>query len=221
RTVADALNALPRLRLKDGNDEARTLLVKHTDPIVRANAAKVLGETEDKGAFEALLDRALHDDDLRVRVSAIRALGSLKDSRAAKPLLDRAQNLAAQYQNLRWHNDVLHPVEINELLEIATAQGRILANRTGSSVLTFLHESRKREEFDDPELEIAFARIAPGLYVQDESVIWLIGQKDQGMATTDWRSLSSIAQGLATLSEINGVATGSGGDSGQNNAQDK
>ncbi|PYS33437.1 MAG: hypothetical protein DMF75_09370 [Acidobacteria bacterium] len=220
RVRAAALNTLARLRLKDGNDQARHML-DDSNPIVRANAARVLGATEDKGAFEALLDRALHDDDLRVRVSAIRALGSLKDSRAAKPLLDRAQNLAAQYQNLRWHNDVLHPVEINELLEIATAQGRILANRTDSSVLTFLHELRKREEFDDPELEIAFARIAPGLYVQDESVIWLIGQKDQGMATTDWRSLSSIAQGLATLSEINGVATGSGGDSGQNNAQEK
>src|SRR5437016_6195840 len=164
RVRAAALNTLARLRLKDGNDQVRHML-DHSNPIVRANAARVLGATEDKGAFEALLDRALHDADLRVRVSAIRALGSLKDSRAAKPLLDRAQNLAAQYQNLRWHNDVLHPVEINELLEIATAQGRILANRTDSSVLTFLHELRKREEFDDPELEIAFARIAPGLYV--------------------------------------------------------
>ena len=96
RVRAAALNTLARLRLKDGNDQAHHML-DHSNPIVRANAARVLGATEDKGAFEALLDRALHDDDLRVRVSAIRALGSLKDSRAAKPLLDRAQNLAAQY----------------------------------------------------------------------------------------------------------------------------
>src|SRR5437588_11114720 len=105
---ADALNTLARLRLQDGNDQAPDML-DHSNPIVRANAARVLGATEEKGAFDALLDRALHDDDLRVRVSAIRALGSLKDNRAAKPLLDRAQNRAAQYQNLRWHNEVLHP----------------------------------------------------------------------------------------------------------------
>src|SRR5437867_162093 len=88
RVRADALNTLARLRLKDGNDQARHML-DDSNPIVRANAARVLGATEDKGAFDALLDRALHDDDLRVRVSAIRALGSLKDARAGQPLLDR------------------------------------------------------------------------------------------------------------------------------------
>ena len=89
RIVADALNTLARLRLKDGNDQARDLLAKHKDPIVRANAARVLGATEDKGAFDVLLDRALHDSDLRVRVSAIRALGQLKDAKAGPPLLQK------------------------------------------------------------------------------------------------------------------------------------
>src|SRR2546429_5735437 len=88
RVRAAALNTLARLRLKDGNEQARDML-DHSNPIVRANAARVLGATEDKGAFDLLLDRALHDDDLRVRVSAIRALGSLKDARAGQPLLDR------------------------------------------------------------------------------------------------------------------------------------
>jgi cyclophilin family peptidyl-prolyl cis-trans isomerase/HEAT repeat protein len=89
RIVADALNTLARLRLKDGNDQARELLAKHQDPIVRANAARVLSTTEDKAAFDVLLDRALHDSDLRVRVSAIRALGSLKELKAASPLVER------------------------------------------------------------------------------------------------------------------------------------
>jgi len=66
---------------------------------VRANAARVLGATEDKAAFEALLDRATKDADLRVRVSAIRALGSLKDARAAQPLFDRASRLILDLRN--------------------------------------------------------------------------------------------------------------------------
>src|ERR1051326_4612488 len=93
RIVADALNTLARLRLKEGNNKARELLVKHSDPIVRSNAARVLGATEDKQAFDALLDRALHDAASRVGVSAIRALASLKDSRAVQPLLERGNYL--------------------------------------------------------------------------------------------------------------------------------
>src|SRR5258706_4822502 len=86
RIVADALNTMARLRLKDANDHVRQLL-NNDDPIVRANAARVIEASEDKGAFDALLNRALHDDDLRVRVSAIRALGGLKDVRAVEPLV--------------------------------------------------------------------------------------------------------------------------------------
>src|SRR6267378_1841448 len=103
RIVADALNTMARLRLKDNNEEVRALL-RHSDPIVRTNAARVIGAAEDKGAFEALLDRALHDEDLRVRVSAIRALGSLKDERAATPLLERGETLLANYQTSRLAN---------------------------------------------------------------------------------------------------------------------
>src|SRR5437868_10063069 len=92
--VAAALNTMARLRLKDGNEQVRKLL-SHSDPMVRANAARVIGAAEHKEAFDAVLDRALHDSDLRVRVSAIRALGSLKDGRAAEPLLTRGATLLA------------------------------------------------------------------------------------------------------------------------------
>ena len=37
--VAAALNTMARLRLKDGNERVRQLL-SHSDPIVRANAAR-------------------------------------------------------------------------------------------------------------------------------------------------------------------------------------
>ena len=88
RVRADAANTLARLKLNDGNQELRKLLRSDPDPVVRANAARVLGATEDKTAVDALLDRALKDRDERVRVSAIRALGSLKDPQVATPLLD-------------------------------------------------------------------------------------------------------------------------------------
>jgi HEAT repeat protein len=43
------------------------MLTKDLDPICRANAARVLGATEEKSASAALLDRALNDLDSRVR----------------------------------------------------------------------------------------------------------------------------------------------------------
>ncbi|HYW74827.1 MAG TPA: peptidylprolyl isomerase [Pyrinomonadaceae bacterium] len=87
--VATALNTMARLRLKDANERVRQLLT-NSDPMVRANAVRVIGAAEHKEAFDAVLDRALHDTDLRVRVSAIRTLASLKDRRAVEPLLTAA-----------------------------------------------------------------------------------------------------------------------------------
>src|SRR5215216_3321942 len=83
RVREDASNALARLRLKDGNDQLRKLVTADLDPIVRANAARILGLTDDKQSFDAIKTR-IADKDARVRVSAIRALGSLKDPRAVE-----------------------------------------------------------------------------------------------------------------------------------------
>src|SRR5204862_615992 len=140
RVCADALNALARLHSKDGNGEARKRVGEHSNPIVRANAARVLGATEDKESFDALLDRALHDDDLRVRVSAIRALGSLKDAKAFEPLLTRAQDLFhRRYGTLaNGFTKNASPLEDNELLEIANAFGRILQNTNNEQAFSWL-----------------------------------------------------------------------------------
>ena len=81
RVRADAGNTLARLRLNDGNEQLRKLLMD-TEPIVRANAARVLGATEDKASYDAILKLAVGDPDSRVRVSAIRSLALLKDARA-------------------------------------------------------------------------------------------------------------------------------------------
>src|SRR6185503_15393203 len=93
RVRADAGNTLARLRLNDGNAQLRKLLDTDADPIVRANAARVLGGTEDKASFDSILKHAVDDPDSRVRVSAIRALASLKDARAAATLLKRGEVL--------------------------------------------------------------------------------------------------------------------------------
>ncbi|HEV2903618.1 MAG TPA: HEAT repeat domain-containing protein, partial [Pyrinomonadaceae bacterium] len=154
RIVADALNTLARLRLKDGNEAARRLL-KHADPIVRANAARVLGATEDKAAFDALLDRALHDADERVAASSVRALASLKDQRAGQPLIERGE-YALKISKVSKQ----FPIEPkNELLEVATALGRILQNTENQNAFALLSQAGERFGHQNPEIEIAAARI--------------------------------------------------------------
>ena len=199
RIVADALNTMARLRLKDNNDEVRALL-RHSDPIVRANAARVAGAAEDKGAFDALLDRALLDDDLRVRVSAIRALGSLKDERAATPLLERGETLFANYQTSRLAN----PTEKNEILEIVTALGRILQNTNNERAVRFLKRFRIVDQLQSPETETAFARISPERYLASEPFVGTNGKITRLFPKLERtsRASNSLAQGLAEFANL-------------------
>lgn len=195
RIRADAGNALARLRLKDGNDRLRKLLISDPDPIVRANAARVLGATEDKPSFQQLLDRALNDNDSRVRVSAIRALASLKDPRAADPLLERASYLTK-------HGRRGGAGEANEVLEVATALGRIKQGMPGPDLLGWL--TAVSESFDRaaPELEIALARVSPGAYLAGLSSGSLARTNAQKALLLNWRAGSSIAQGLGEIAAL-------------------
>jgi cyclophilin family peptidyl-prolyl cis-trans isomerase/HEAT repeat protein len=203
RIVADALNTMARLRLKDANDHVRQLL-NNGDPVVRANAARVIGAAEDKGAFDVLLARALNDTDLRVRVSAIRSLGSLKDARAAEPLFERGSQLLAPLRAELTRNTG-NPSTQNELLEIVTALGRVSPQ---IGVTPPLREDRyTRAFFSDlqaliypspPEVELAFARIMPGDYVS-EAVKSSVRSTKQA---TPWKQVSSVAQGLAEVAAL-------------------
>lgn len=187
RIRADAANTLARLKLNDGNERLRNLLVSDPDPIVRANAARVLGATEDKAAFESLLDRALKDNDQRVRVSAIRALASLKDERAAAALRN---------------SNTVNPQQDNETLEVATTLGRILQNSENKEALLWLGRARERFANAAPETEIAYARISPSAYLA------LIGSGKEGRQNAqktlllNWRSGSSLAQGLGEIAAL-------------------
>jgi cyclophilin family peptidyl-prolyl cis-trans isomerase/HEAT repeat protein len=195
RIRADAANTLARLRLKDGNDQLRTLLTVDADPIVRANAARVLGATEDKASFDALLDRAVKDNDSRVRVSAIRALGSLKDARAAGSLLKRGVELGQRDLNER-------TVEVNEILEIANTMGRLLQSKEDKDALDWLRKLREAFNYTAPEVEIAFARTWPAAYLAEFGNEAAAKRKVQETLLLNWRAGSGIAQGFGEIGAL-------------------
>jgi len=195
RVRADAANALSRLRLKDGADKLRELLVRDPDAIVRANAARALGAAEDKQSFDGLLDRAINDPDLRVRVSAIRALASLKDSRATQPLLNRGGILGkADLRN--------RPREANELLEIGVTLGRVLQGTENQDAIGWLRTVRPGFGYAAPELEIAFARISPRAYLQDLGSELPQQRRAQKLLPVQWKMSASVSQGLAEIAAL-------------------
>lgn len=202
--VAAALNTMARVRLKDNNEEVRHLL-NHGDAIVRANAARVIGAAEDKGAFDALLSRALNDDDFRVRAAAIRSLGSLKDVRAVEPLVKRGNSLLTS-ANISSSQ--------NELLEITTTLGRLLPNTSNESAVAFVRKLHSLTKGEAVEVETAFARMAPGIFQNDPY------RAEASKPNSTWRQASRRAQGLAAIKDvIIGAATGSAGDNALKDAQ--
>jgi cyclophilin family peptidyl-prolyl cis-trans isomerase len=183
--VATALNTMARLRLKEANERVRQLL-KDGDPLVRANAARVIGAAEHNEAFDDLLAKALSDPDLRVRVSAIRSVASLRETRATGPLIESGAKLLTQAKSTRF----ARPGELNEMLEIATALGVILRNQQSEKAIAWLKELRKLVNTTSPVVEVAFARIHPQGYmltVGPSLTDGLAGQQD------------SLAQGLSEL----------------------
>ena len=196
RVRSDAANALARLRVKDGNEELRRLLVKDIDPNVRANAARVLGTTEDKQAFDALLARATGDPDSRVRVSAIRALASLKDPRAADALLKRGELLS---QRISTHG---LPAENNEVLEIATTLGRLVAQNEDHKAVAWLRKLSDAFNHSAPEVDLALVRIAPTVYVASFGSGDQAKRKVQETILVDWRAASGIAAGLGEIAAL-------------------
>ncbi|MDX6446068.1 MAG: hypothetical protein QOH71_3142 [Blastocatellia bacterium] len=205
RIVADALNTMARLRLKDDNDQVRQLL-NHSDAIVRANAARVIGAAEDKGAFDSVLARALTDNDLRVRVSAIRALGTLKDARAAEPLLARGSKLISDFR-AEGRRKIATPTTQNELIEVAAALGRVapalreLAQRPSEkAIVKLLIDVRALVNNSAPEVEIAFARLAPADYLTMHFHDQTFNPGETAIARA--RRVSSLAQGLGEIAAL-------------------
>ena len=175
RVRSDAANALARLRLKDGNERLRFLVDTDRDPNVRANAARVLGITEDKESFQLLLTRATSDSDERVRVSGIRALAALKNGNAADLLLKHITT------------------NRNEILEIATTVGRLIPQTNYHDAIYWFKSANEKLNHTAPEIEIAFARVAPAAYLADLEKL---------NAPNDWRATAAIANALAEYATL-------------------
>jgi len=196
RIRADAGNALARLRAKDGNATLLNLLTSDLDAVVRANAARVLGVTEEKTAFEKLAKSATTDSDFRVRVSAIRSLVPLKDDRAAPILLKHGEAITDRKLSPQ-------AKELNELLEIATALGRLLSQKGDPRALDWLHKGQVELNHSAPEVELAYVRISPDRYLK------LFGEDPatakhrlQELLIVHWRSGASVAQALGEIAAL-------------------
>jgi cyclophilin family peptidyl-prolyl cis-trans isomerase/HEAT repeat protein len=196
RVRSDAANALARLRLKDGNEELRRLLTKDLDANVRANAARVLGLTEDKQSFDDLVVLATGDLDSRVRVSATRALASLKDPRAADELLKHGEILSQRISTRSL------PAENNEVLEIATTLGRLVAQNEDHKAVAFLRKLSEAFNHSAPEVELALVRIAPAAYVASFGTGDQARRKVQETILLDWRSAAGVAVGLGEVAAL-------------------
>jgi cyclophilin family peptidyl-prolyl cis-trans isomerase/HEAT repeat protein len=220
RLRGDAANTLTRLRAKESLERLRAMLSSDTDAVARANAARALGAAEDKAAFDALVARVAEDPDSRVRVSAVRALASLKDARAGEPLRERAEVLHADYKLERGGvTNAKVPSAVNELLDIFTAMGGVLANTNDERAVELLRAYRA-EGLVAPELETALARIAPAQYMRDPAVSDLFRRvptfRDPSVT---WQKVSAMGQGLGEMSGVTSAQVGNSVVSLQADAQ--
>lgn len=220
RVRGDAANTLTRLRAKESLERLRAMLASDTDAVARANAARALGAAEDKAAFDVLAARVAEDPDTRVRVSAVRSLASLKEARAGGPLRERAEVLHADYRLER--NGTANarvPSAVNELLEIFTALGTVLANTNDERAVELLRAYRS-EGLVAPQLETALARIAPAQYMRDPAVSELFTRvptfKDPSVT---WQKVSAMGQGLGEMASVTSAQVGNSVVSMQADAQ--
>jgi cyclophilin family peptidyl-prolyl cis-trans isomerase/HEAT repeat protein len=221
RVRGDAANTLTRLRAKESLERLRAMLASDTDAVARANAARALGAAEDKAAFDALAARVAEDPDSRVRVSAVRSLAQLKDARAGQPLRERAEVLHTDYrlEKSGTINNAKVPSAVNELLEIFTALGAVLANMNDERAVELLRAYRA-EGLVAPQLETALARIAPAQYMRDPAVSDLFrrvpASRDPSMT---WQKVSAMGQGLGEMASVTSAQVGNSVVSMQADAQ--
>lgn len=219
---ATALNTLARLQYKDATGQCLKLLADK-DPVVRANAARVLASAQDENSLAALIGRAKEDADLRVRISAIRSLGTRKQS-VAMQLMERAQEMLAEAEqesagkrdtasierqkrreegeraereeesrSPRVRRVASRPDDLNELLTYATMFGQVADVQKKNVALAWLGELRKFVKATAPEVEIALTRLDPSASYSAKPV--------EG-ANLSERAYSSIAQGLAEIANL-------------------
>ncbi|MBP9664856.1 MAG: HEAT repeat domain-containing protein, partial [Pyrinomonadaceae bacterium] len=194
--VTDALNALARLRSREANIEVRQLLKTAADPLVRANAARVLGAAEAKALVPELLAAATEDKDSRVRVSAVRSLTALNDRSAAGPLLARGNILLAGIGAAPYRTP---PSQKNELVEITVAVGRLLQGTADPVAIKFFKDFGQRDRLVTPDIFVALARVSPSEMLKTYDYSHCAFKKSQ---PTCWKYLSGLDQGRAELARL-------------------
>jgi cyclophilin family peptidyl-prolyl cis-trans isomerase/HEAT repeat protein len=218
RVRADALNTLARARAKESLERVRVILASDADAVARANAARVIGAAEDAAGFDLLTARASTDADARVRVSAVRALAQLKGVPASEPLVRRGGELFAAYKSARV-GGAAGPPEVNEMLEVATALGRVLQNSNDERAVTLLRAMRDAG-VTAAEVETALARIAPTQYLRDRGVAELVSRVSrQRDSSVTWQKVSAVAQGLGEMAGVTSAQVGNSVVSLQADAQ--
>lgn len=203
RIRADVQNTLARLKLADGNEKVKKLLDTDLDPVVRANAARVLGATTDKTAFDILLAHAERDHDQRVRVSAIRSLAALKDPRAIGPLLERAKLAAPIVWKISLRPDEGIPGVRMELLEIVNTLGALKAGKDDAAWVASVREifAGPGRFSSDVEVETALAKVSPTAYVADDFIPADL-KTNSSRVFAGWQITSAVAQGLGSIAEL-------------------
>jgi len=202
RVRADALNTLTRLRAKQKLGDIRVMLRRDVDALVRANAARALAAAEDKEALPLLIDYAVNGDSEVVRVACIRALAGTKSADAADALIKRGNHLLIPMHGdpmplkpgeKRELKSIEVPLAKNELLEIATTVGRLRAGTEDATTLAFLTKLAIADRYTSPETTIAYARVAPKVY---------IAMAVPPNAYTDFRIASAYAQGFGEIASL-------------------
>ena len=183
-----AANALARIR--DGITVATPLLLpllEDKQPLVRANAARVLGVAKATQTIDQL-SKLLGDKDERVVANSINALGSIGDARAAEALIALGNALLAGYRSFD-RNKLGVPTQQNLLLLIATSLGNLKEDRA----LPFLKALRFVDGPIDAnaEVEIAIAKFGDGPFFDVPT--------SARLSNEDWRGAAAYAQGLGQL----------------------
>ena len=198
RIRADAANTLARLKLNNGNEQLRKLLKTDPDPIVRANAARVLGATEDTAALDDLLERATKDEDERVWVSALRALATFGTKPEARAVAAKLTKQGGCQRRLVQEKKgfLSHRRDGPDCLDQITTLGRMFQGSDSEEIFGIVRQwSFDFDYGTSPETEIALVRISPARYLKELTSPGLLLQ-------TNWRAGAGQAQALAEIATL-------------------
>ena len=94
------------------------------------------------------------------------------------------------------------PLRLNEVLEIATTLGRLLAQKEDQTAIAWLRKANEALNHTAPEVELAFVRIAPAAYLADFGSADQAKRKVQETILLDWRAASGVAAGLGEIAAL-------------------